>query len=498
MTQQSFGVIGLAVMGENLALNVERNGFPISVYNRTPEKTDAFMAERAQGKNVYAAYSIEDFVQSLERPRKILIMVKAGAPVDAVINQLKPLLEEGDIIIDGGNSLFDDTARRTRELEPSGFRFIGMGVSGGEEGALNGPSLMPGGTKSSYEYLEPILTKIAAQVDDGPCVTYIGPAGAGHYVKMVHNGIEYGDMQLIAEAYDLLKNALGLDANQLHEVFAEWNTTDELNSYLIEITADIFSYRDPDTRQPLVDVILDAAGQKGTGRWTVQSALELGICIPTMTAAVNARIMSAFKKERVAASEILTGPSGKYEGDTKTFINQIRDALYCSKICSYAQGMALLSAASKAYSYDLNLSETARIWKGGCIIRAGFLNKIKSAFKENPELPNLLLAPEFKQTILDRQDAWREVLAQSAKLGIPVPAFSASLDYFDSYRRDRLPQNLTQAQRDYFGAHTYERVDKAGFFHTEWTQIDEESIQTSTPEPLQAQDPAETLRTTIT
>jgi 6-phosphogluconate dehydrogenase len=495
MTQQSFGVIGLAVMGENLALNVERNGFPISVYNRTPEKTDAFMAQRAQGKNVHAAYSIEDFVKSLERPRKILIMVKAGAPVDAVINQLKPLLDEGDIIIDGGNSLFDDTARRTRELEPEGFRFIGMGVSGGEEGALNGPSLMPGGTKSSYEYLEPILTKIAAQVDDGPCVTYIGPGGAGHYVKMVHNGIEYGDMQLIAEAYDLLKNALGLDHKQLHEIFAEWNTTDELNSYLIEITADIFTYIDPDINQPLVDKILDAAGQKGTGRWTVQSALELGICIPTMTAAVNARIMSAFKKERVAASEILTGPSGKYEGDTKTFINQIRDALYCSKICSYAQGMALLSAASKAYSYDLNLSETARIWKGGCIIRAGFLNKIKSAFKENPELPNLLLAPEFKQTILDRQDAWREVLSQSAKLGIPVPAFSASLDYFDSYRRDRLPQNLTQAQRDYFGAHTYERIDKEGFFHTEWTALDEETLQTSTPVPLQAQDPAVVLTT---
>ncbi|MBD1935768.1 NADP-dependent phosphogluconate dehydrogenase [Microcoleus sp. FACHB-68] len=493
MTQQSFGVIGLAVMGENLALNVERNGFPISVYNRTAEKTDAFMATRAQGKNVKAAYTIEEFVESLERPRKILIMVKAGAPVDAVIDQLQPLLDQGDIIIDGGNSLYDDTARRTRELEPQGFRFIGMGVSGGEEGALNGPSLMPGGTKSSYEYLEPILTKIAAQVDDGPCVTYIGPAGAGHYVKMVHNGIEYGDMQLIAEAYDLLKNALGLDHKQLHEIFAEWNTTDELNSYLIEITADIFKCIDPDTSLPLVDVIMDAAGQKGTGRWTVQSALEMGICIPTMTAAVNARIMSSFKKERVAASEVLTGPTGKYQGDPKTFINQIRDALYCSKICSYAQGMALLSAASQAYSYDLNLSETARIWKGGCIIRAGFLNKIKSAFKDNPTLPNLLLAPEFKQTILDRQDAWREVLSQSAKLGIPVPAFSASLDYFDSYRRNRLPQNLTQAQRDYFGAHTYERVDKAGFFHTEWTKIDEETLQTSTPEPLQAQDPGEVL-----
>jgi 6-phosphogluconate dehydrogenase len=495
MTQQSFGVIGLAVMGENLALNVERNGFPIAVYNRTPEKTDAFMATRAQGKNVKAAYTLEEFVSSLERPRKILVMVKAGAPVDAVIEQLKPLLEPGDIIIDGGNSLYEDTARRTRDLEAAGFTFIGMGVSGGEEGALNGPSMMPGGTQGAYEYLEPILTKIAAQVDDGPCVTYIGPGGAGHYVKMVHNGIEYGDMQLIAEAYDLLKNALGLDHKQLHEVFAEWNTTDELNSYLIEITADIFKYIDPESNLALVDVIMDAAGQKGTGRWTVQGALELGICIPTITAAVNARVISAFKKERVAASEILTGPSGKYEGDTKTFINQIRDALYCSKICSYAQGMALMSSASQAYHYNLNLSEISRIWKGGCIIRAGFLNKIKHAFKENPQLPNLLLAPEFKQTILDRQDAWRETIAQAAKLGIPVPAFSASLDYFDSYRRATLPQNLTQAQRDYFGAHTYERIDKPGFFHTEWTKEAEESVQTSTPEPKQALDPVEAART---
>lgn len=491
MTQQSFGVIGLAVMGENLALNVERNGFPIAVYNRTPEKTDAFMHTRAQGKNVKAAYSLEEFVGLLERPRKILIMVKAGAPVDAVIDQLKPVLDEGDIIIDGGNSLYDDTARRTRALEPMGFKFIGMGVSGGEEGALNGPSLMPGGTKSSYEYLEPILTKIAAQVEDGPCVTYVGPGGAGHYVKMVHNGIEYGDMQLIAEAYDLLKNALDLDHTRLHEIFAEWNTTEELNSFLIEITADIFKYIDPDTNQPLVDLILDAAGQKGTGRWTVQSALELGIAIPTITAAVNARVMSSFKKERVAASRVLTGPTGKYDGDSEAFINMIRDALYCSKICSYAQGMAQLAAASKVYSYNLNLSEMARIWKGGCIIRAGFLGKIQHAYQEDPDLLNLLLAPEFKQTILDRQNAWREVVAAAAKLGIPVPAFSASLDYFDSYRRDRLPQNLTQAQRDYFGAHTYERVDKEGFFHTEWTQIDEASLQTSTPEPLEA-DPATT------
>ncbi|NET38012.1 MAG: NADP-dependent phosphogluconate dehydrogenase [Cyanothece sp. SIO1E1] len=468
MTKQSFGLIGLAVMGENLALNVERNGFPIAVYNRSSDKTEAFMATRAQGKQVKGTFSIEEFVSSLATPRKILIMVKAGKPVDAVIDQLKPLLDPGDMIIDGGNSLYEDTDRRVKDLESTGLRFIGMGVSGGEEGALNGPSLMPGGTKAAYKEIEPIVTKIAAQVDDGPCVTYIGPKGAGHYVKMVHNGIEYGDMQLIAEAYDLLKNALGLGHEQLHEVFSEWNTTDELDSFLIEITADIFTQMDPDTGLPLVDVIMDAAGQKGTGRWTVVSALELGVSIPTITAAVNARIMSSYKDERVAAATTLTGPSGKYEGDAKGFIGMVRDALYCSKICSYAQGMALLKMASDTYEYDLNLSETARIWKGGCIIRARFLDKIKHAFKENPQLPNLLLAPEFTQTILDRQAAWREVLAVAAKLGLPVPAFSASLDYFDSYRRAQLPQNLTQAQRDYFGAHTYQRTDKPGTFHTEW------------------------------
>ena len=473
MTLQSFGVIGLAVMGENIALNVERNGFPIAVYNRSREKTDAFMAHRAPGRNVRAAFSLEQFVASLERPRKILVMVQAGKPVDAVIQQLKPLLQEGDIIIDGGNSWFEDTDRRTQELEPIGLRYIGMGVSGGEEGALNGPSLMPGGTRSSYEYLSPIFNKIAAQVDDGPCVTYIGPGGSGHYVKMVHNGIEYGDMQLIAEAYDLLKNVAGLSATQLHEVFAQWNTTDELNSFLIEITANIFPYVDPDTKIPLVDLIVDAAGQKGTGRWTVQTALELGVAIPTITAAVNARILSSIRDERIAASKVITGPNAKYGGDIAAFVNMVRDALYCSKICSYAQGMALLSTASKTYNWDLNLGEMARIWKGGCIIRAGFLNKIKKAFDENPALPNLLLAPEFKQTILDRQAAWREVIVTAAKLGIPVPAFSASLDYFDSYRRDRLPQNLTQAQRDYFGAHTYKRTDKEGSFHTEWVPIAE-------------------------
>ena len=472
MSLQSFGVIGLAVMGENLALNVERNGFPIAVYNRTRAKTDNFMATRAQGKNVIATYSIEEFCAALETPRKILIMVQAGKPVDLVIQELKPFLSKGDVIIDGGNSLYTDTDRRTAELEDSGLTFIGMGVSGGEEGALNGPSMMPGGTEAAYDNLDPILTKIAAQVDDGPCVTYIGKGGAGHYVKMVHNGIEYGDMQLIAEAYDLLKNVAGLDHKQLHEVFTEWNQTDELNSFLIEITADIFRYIDPETTKPLVELIVDAAAQKGTGRWTVQSALELGVSIPTIIAAVNARIMSSIKTERTAAAAVLTGPEGKFTGDTQTFVNQVRDALYCSKICSYAQGMALLSAASDAYQYELNLSEISRIWKGGCIIRARFLNKIKDAFKAEPKLANLLLAPEFRQTILDRQTAWREVIAQAAKLGIPVPAFSASLDYFDSYRRANLPQNLTQAQRDYFGAHTYKRVDKpdSESFHTEWTK----------------------------
>jgi 6-phosphogluconate dehydrogenase len=472
MSQQQFGLIGLAVMGENLALNVERNGFPVAVYNRTASRTDEFMAERAAGRDIKPTYSPEELVASLAQPRRIVIMVKAGGPVDAVIQQLKPLLEPGDALIDGGNSLYEDTVRRTIELEAEGLRFIGMGVSGGEEGALNGPSLMPGGTQEAYADLEPILTKISAQVDDGPCVTYIGPGGAGHYVKMVHNGIEYGDMQLIAEAYDLLRSA-GLTAAQLHDVFADWNKTDELNSFLIEITTEIFTYIDPDTHKPLVDVIMDKAGQKGTGRWTVMSALELGVPIPTITAAVNARIASSYKDERIAASKLLSGPTAKYEGDQQTFVDQVRDALYCSKICSYAQGMALMSAASKEFGFNLNLSEISRIWKGGCIIRAGFLDKIKQAFADDPNLPNLLLAPEFKQTILDRQEAWREVMAIAAKIGVPVPAFSASLDYFDSYRREYLPQNLTQAQRDFFGAHTYERIDQDGSFHTEWTTITE-------------------------
>ena len=477
MAKRTFGVIGLAVMGENLALNVESRGFPIAVYNRTAAKTEKFMAERAVGKDIKAAYSLEEFVQTLERPRNILVMVKAGKPVDAVIDQLKPLLDKGDTIIDGGNSLYNDTERRTQDLESTGLGFVGMGVSGGEEGALNGPSLMPGGTEAGYRDLEPILTKIAAQVDDGPCVTFIGPGGAGHYVKMVHNGIEYGDMQLIAEAYDLMKNTLDLSADELEAVFSQWNHTDELNSFLIEITADIFSNTDPKTNKPLVDSILDAAGQKGTGRWTVVSSLELGVPIPTIYAAVNARVMSAYKDERVAASKEISAPTAKYKGNKQEFINKVRDALYCSKMCSYAQGMALLSKASNEFNFNLNLAEIARIWKGGCIIQAGFLDKIKKAFNENPDLPNLLLAPEFKQSILDRQSAWREVLTTANQLGIAVPAFSSSLDYFDSYRRASLPQNLTQAQRDYFGAHTYERVDRprGEFSHTEWTKVTEKS-----------------------
>ena len=397
-------------------------------------------------------------------------MVKAGAPVDGVIQELKPLLEPGDMIIDGGNSLYEDTERRTKELEATGLGFVGMGVSGGEEGALHGPSLMPGGTQSAYKDLEPILTKIAAQVDDGPCVTFIGPGGAGHYVKMVHNGIEYGDMQLIAEAYDVLANGLGLNNQQLHEVFKQWNETQELNSFLIEITADIFSYIDPQSQKPLIDMIVDAAGQKGTGLWTIINSLKLGVPIPTMYAAVYARNISSIKDERISASKQLTGPSTKFEGDISSFIPKVRDALYCSKICSYAQGMALIAKASSDFNYNINLPEVSRIWKGGCIIRAGFLDKIKKAFQDDPHLANLLLAPEFKQSILDRQQSWREVVSLANNLGISVPAFSASLGYFDSYRRERLPQNLTQAQRDYFGAHTYERIDRprGEFFHTQW------------------------------
>ncbi|MUL36405.1 NADP-dependent phosphogluconate dehydrogenase [Gloeocapsopsis dulcis] len=472
-----FGLIGLAVMGENLALNVERQGFSVAVYNRTAEKTDSFIAHRADSKNIVATYSPKELVAALERPRKILLMIKSGAPVDAVIKQLRPLLEDDDIIIDGGNSYYEDTARRSRELQASKVNFIGMGVSGGEVGALLGPSLMPGGNKDAYEAVKPVLTKVAAQVEDGPCVTYLGSGCAGHYVKMVHNGIEYGIMQLIAEAYDLLKTGLGFNHQQLHEVFSAWNASPELNSYLMEITADIFQYIDPETNTPLVEMILDAAEQKGTGNWTVISAMDLGVPVPTILTAVNARIMSAYKEERVKASQVFDGVSGRYQGEG--FVDKVRDALYCAQICAYAEGMTLLKAASQVRQYHLNLSEVARIWKGGCIIRAESLKSMQQIFHEQPNL-SMLLAPHFKQAILSRLAAWREVIATATQLDISVPAMSASLAYFNSYRRDRLPQNLTQAQRDYFGSHTYHRIDQPGTFHTEWTPVDAASLQTGT------------------
>ncbi len=467
MSKPSFAVIGLAVMGQNLALNVERHGFPVAVYNRTASRTDEFIRERAQGKQIIPAYSLSELVQLMERPRKFLIMVKAGEAVDAVIRELQPLLDPGDIIIDGGNSLYTDTDRRAEALAPTGIHFVGMGVSGGEEGALNGPSLMPGCSPEAYRELEPILTQIAAQVEDGPCVTYLGPKGGGHYVKMVHNGIEYGDMQLIAEVYDLMRRGLQLSVEQMQEIFQAWNQT-ELESFLIEITAKILQTRDPETGQPLVDVILDKAGQKGTGLWTVKDALDLGVAVPTIEAAVQARILSSLKEERVAASTHLKGPSSSFGGDPHSFIQDLGAALYCSKICSYAQGMALLKKAAVAHGYLYTFSEIPRIWKGGCIIRARFLGEIQSAYKRDPDLVNLLLDEEFKQAIQERQEAWRRVVATAASLGIPVPAMSASLAYYDSYRTANLPQNLTQAQRDFFGAHTFERIDKPGVFHHEW------------------------------
>lgn len=470
MAGQAFGVIGLEVMGRNIALNIERNGFPIAVYNRTYAKTEHFLSELARGKNARGGRTIQEFVQLLERPRRILIMVKAGPPVDAVIAELRPHLQEGDIVIDGGNSLFTDTERRVKELSGTGIKFFGMGVSGGEEGALWGPSLMPGGDRDAYQHLEPILTKVAAKSDSGPCVTYIGAKGAGHFVKMVHNGIEYGDMQLIAEAYDLLKNVAGLNNSQLRNAFNEWNQGDDLKSFLIEITAKVIDFADPDgSGKPLVEMILDKAGAKGTGKWTTQTALDLGVAIPTITAAVDARSISALKEQRVKASKLLSGPSAHSIGNVVQFIHDVRDALYCSKICSYAQGMAMLNVADKAFGYGMKLDEIARIWKAGCIIRAVFLNSIMQAFKEQPQLENLLLDKRFREAINAKQDAWRRVIAVAINNGIPTPAFSASLAYYDSYRRERLPANLIQAQRDYFGAHTYERLDKPGIFHTEWS-----------------------------
>ncbi|GAB4448731.1 MAG: NADP-dependent phosphogluconate dehydrogenase [Anaerolineae bacterium] len=467
--KQQFGLIGLAVMGQNLVRNVARNGYSVAVYNRTGAKTEAFIQEHGQGGDIHPTYTLEDFVAALEKPRRIMVMVKAGPPVDAVIDQLRPLLEKGDLIIDGGNSWYEDTERRMKSLAAEGLGFLGVGVSGGEEGALWGPSLMAGGDRTAYGHVEPILTAIAAKADDGaPCVAYLGPGGAGHYVKMVHNGIEYGDMQLIAEAYDILRRVGRLDEPQLADAFAMWNQG-ELESYLIEITADIFRKRDEETGNYLVNMILDSAGQKGTGRWTVQNALEIGATVPTIFAAVNARVISSYKTERVAAENVLAGPQAEFNGDVAGLMDDVRAALYASKICSYAQGMAMLARASKAHGWGINLSDCARIWRAGCIIRAALLDAIMRAFESDPPPANLLLHPEFTQAVTSRQGAWRRVVALAATHGIPMPAMSASLAYFDSYRTGRLPANLIQAQRDYFGAHTYARVDKEGTFHTEWT-----------------------------
>lgn len=464
------GLIGLAVMGENLVLNMAGKGFHVAVYNRTVSKVDHFVQEKAQGKSIIGAHSIGELADLLKKPRKVMLMVKAGKPVDDMIEELLPHLERGDIIIDGGNSYFEDTRRRSRELAEKGIRFVGMGVSGGEEGALKGPSLMPGGEAGAYKELAPIFTSIAAQVADGPCCAYIGPDGAGHYVKMVHNGIEYGDMQLISEAYYIMKEALGMPAEEMHSVFGAWNNS-ELDSYLIEITADIFLKKDDETGRPLVEVILDKAGQKGTGKWTSQSALDLGVPTPTITEAVFARCMSAYKNERVAAAKVLAGPDKKYSGDRAKFVEAIHDALYASKICSYAQGFALLKAASEEYKWNLNYGNVALLWRGGCIIRARFLDRIKEAFQRDNNLPNLLIDPFFCGVMTNAQDNWRFVVKTCKELGIPTPAFSASLDYYDSYRRAVLPANLIQAQRDYFGAHTYERTDREGIFHTEWIKL---------------------------
>lgn len=469
MAKQQIGVIGLAVMGKNLALNIESKGFTVSVFNRSPEKTHDLLKE-AEGKNLQGYFSIEEFVESLESPRKILIMVQAGPATDATIGQLIPHLDKGDIIIDGGNAYFPDTVRRSKELEEQGFRFIGAGVSGGEEGALKGPAIMPGGQESAYELVKPILTSIAAQVNGEPCTTYIGPDGAGHYVKMVHNGIEYGDMQLIGEAYHLMKDVLGLTAEEFHQIFSEWNKG-ELDSYLIEITADIFSKYDEETGKPMVDVILDAAGQKGTGKWTSQSALDLGVPLSMITESVFSRFLSAMKEERIAASKVLSGPKTEpFSGDKQEFIENVRKALFASKIVSYAQGFAQMRAASDEYGWNLKYGNIAMIFRGGCIIRSQFLQNIKDAYDKDAELKNLLLDPYFKNVVESYQDAWRKVISVAVEKGIPVPGFSSALSYYDSYRTERLPANLLQAQRDYFGAHTFKRVDKEGTFHHNWME----------------------------
>lgn len=469
MSKQQVGVIGMAVMGKNLALNIESRGYSVSLYNRTSSKTTAVIEENPD-KNVVATYDLEEFVNSLETPRKILLMVQAGKGTDAVIQELLPYLDKGDILIDGGNTFYQDTMRRSKELADSGINFIGTGVSGGEEGALKGPAIMPGGQKEAYDLVSPILEKIAAKApaDGEPCVTYIGPNGAGHYVKMVHNGIEYGDMQLIAESYDLLKNMVGLTNEETAEVFNEWNEG-ELDSFLIELTADALTKKDPESGEFMVDVILDRAGNKGTGKWTSQSALDLGVPLPLITESVFARYISAMKDERVEASKVLPKPAAKaFEGDKKELIEKMREALYFSKIMSYAQGFAQMGIASKEYDWNLEYGEIAKIFRAGCIIRARFLQKITEAYEREPELKNLVL-DEYFMDIADRyQQSVRDLVGLAVQAGVPVPAFSSAIAYYDSYRSERLPANIIQAQRDYFGAHTYERVDKEGTFHFDW------------------------------
>ena len=485
MQHANIGMVGLGVMGRLLALNMERHGYRVAGYDLDPEKVRAF-AEHAD-KQLLSCETLEDFLAALEKPRRIMMMVPAGKPVDAVIAGLKLHLAPSDLLIDGGNSHFRDTERRAEALKAAGVLYIGVGVSGGESGALWGPALMPGGQPEAWALVKPLFAAIAAKVDGEPCVTYIGPRGAGHYVKMVHNGIEYGDMQLIAEAYDILQRGLGLGAQALHEVFAAWNEG-ELSSYLIEITADIFARIDEDTGKPLVDVILDEAKQKGTGKWTSQSALDLGAPTPTLNAAVEARIISAYKEERVRASQVLGGPGERAQAnqfEREEIVEAVRDALYAAKICSYAQGFALLRAASDKYDYALNYGDIAHIWRGGCIIRSAFLGRIKEAFDKNPKLANLLLDDYFKGQVGAAQAAWRRVVARAVETGIPVPAMSSALAFYDGYRRERLPANLLQAQRDYFGAHTYERVDRprGEFFHTNWSRSSPTGVRRSSMRP---------------
>jgi 6-phosphogluconate dehydrogenase len=468
-----FGITGLAVMGQNLARNVARHGIPVAVHNRTEARTRELVVRYGDEGPFTATTSVEELVHALERPRRILIMVKAGAPVDAVIDELVPHLEPGDVLIDGGNSYFEDTRRRERTLRERELRFVGTGISGGEEGALHGPSIMPGGSPEAYAVVERVLTTVAAQVDGTPCCVHVGPDGAGHYVKMVHNGIEYADMQLITEAYDLLGQGLGLSAGQLAEIFDRWNQGD-LESFLIETSARVLSQVDAATGRPLVDLILDEAEQKGTGRWTVQSALELGVPITGITEAVFARMLSARKQERTAASTALAGPNGTARHLGDGFVDDVRDALYASKVVAYAQGFDQIAAASEHFGWGIDLGAMATIWRGGCIIRARFLHRIREACERDPALRNLLMAEYFREAVAGAQAAWRRVVATAVDLGVPVPAFASSLAYYDGLRRERSPANLLQGLRDFFGAHTYRRIDRPGTFHTRWTQDGQE------------------------